>query len=117
MSLSSSLVSPDRGVPISDILDARQSFGADCVTYEILMEADEPWRSLKVASDLSRIHGGLTQLRFSAGGSLLLRIRDNESAGLDAFAEALTQDSRVTIKRWTTVIGLDRSIPQRPPQR
>lgn len=92
-------------VPVAQILDSRAAFPSQQLSFDILLESDEPWHGLELCAQLTRKGLLVRNIVYRNPGRILLQFQDDRSITAQELARLFDSSSQVCVSRWTTVLG------------
>lgn len=90
----------EAGVPVGLIASARATFGAENLTFEILMSTREAALGLTLCADIANLGLRVTHVTYRATGSLFVIVEDNAEVAPEMLPRAFASDG-VCVLRWT----------------
>lgn len=104
---------PPVPVPVAQIRDARETFGARGLSFEVLLEAPDPADGFAFCAEIARAGLSVKRVTYQEGGSFFLKLADDGAGDLAGLEGCFSGGRNVSILRWTNIISTGNTMPSR----
>ena len=96
---------------MAQIRDARETFGARGLSFEVLLEAPDPADGFAFCAEIARAGLNIRRVTYQEGGSFFLKLADDGAADLAELEGCFSGGRNVSILRWTNIISTGNTVP------